>query len=193
MKPLQFYQAWVPWYVAAPMLIAYLVIAIVLYRDLDQRSEMVRIVLPAYALLGALVIPAAVNGRYITVSTQGIRLRNLPLPKGQNYYIAREDIRACTIRTVLTNLDNTLVRTYIVGVDCRQGQIDLAYPYSKYEAALQVAQQFAAALNQGPVPFTIPCQAATREPQQSGRRLVRVLLWGGAFIAAIILGAYWEI
>lgn len=193
MKPLQFYQAWVPWYLAAPMLIGYLVIAIVLYRDLDQRSEMVRIVLPAYALLGALVIPAAVNGRYITVSPQGIRLRNLPLPKGQNYDIPREKIRACTVRSVRTNYEGNAITTYTVGVDCSEGQIDLAYPYSKYEAALQVAQQFAAALNQGPVPFTIPCQAAWREPEKSGRRVVRVLLWGGAFIAAIVLGAYWEI
>jgi hypothetical protein len=176
------------------MLIGYIVFAVILFRDLDQRNEMVRIAIPPFALLAALVIPAAVNARQITVSQEGVRLRNVPIPKGKNYDVPRDKIRSCTIRVVRTKLKHGEVTTYIVGVESSQGQIDLAYPYSKYDDAKVVCEQFLAALNQGPVSFRIGFEWAQREPEGSRkRRVITVLAWGGAFIAAIFLGAYWEL
>ncbi len=174
------------------MLIGYIVFAVVLFRDLDQRNEMVRIAIPPFTLLAALVIPAAVNARQITVSREGVQLRNVPIPKGTNYDIPRDKIRSCTIREVRTRVKQSEVTTYIVGVESSQGQIDVAYPYTKYEEAKQVAEQFIAALNQGPVPFQIGFEWAWREPEAAKKRGVKVLAWAGAFIAAICLGAYWE-
>lgn len=176
------------------MVIGYIVFSVILFRDLDQRNEMVRIAIPPFSLLGLLVIPAVVNARQITVSREGVRLRNVPIPKGANYNVPREKIRSCTIRMVRTKVKHGELTTYIVGVDSNEGQIDLAYPYTKYEDAKLVCEQFIAALNQGPVPYQIGFAWAQREPEGSRKkRVITVLAWGGAFIAAIFLGAYWEL
>lgn len=176
------------------MVIGYIVFAVILFRDLDQRNEAVRIAIPPFSLLGLLVFPAAVNARQITVSREGVRLRNVPIPKGKNYDVPREQIRSCTIRVVKTRVKHSDVTTYIVGVESSQGQIDLAYPYSKYDDAKVVCEQFIEALNQGPVPYRIGFEWAQREPEGSRKkRVITVLAWGGAFIAAVFLGAYWEI
>ncbi len=194
MKPLKIYQPWMPWWLAAPIVILYIIFAVLLFRDLDQRNEMVRVMIPPWVLLGALVLPAAINARSITVSSQGVRLRNVPIPMGKNYDVGRDAIRSCTIRVVRTKLKHGEETTYIVGVESDQGQIDLAYPYSKYDDAKLIAEQVIAALNQGAVLHKIGFEWANREPEGvRKRRVTKALLWGGAFVAAILLGGYWEV
>lgn len=174
------------------MLIAYIVFATLLFRDLDQRSEAVRIAIPPFSLLGLLVIPAAINVRKITVSSAGVKVQNLPIPKGKNWDIPRNDIRSCTIRYTRSKTKHGEYITYIVGVDSGEGQVDIAYPYTKRDDAWKMAEQFAAALNHGAVIRQIGVEHTTHEPESVKKLKWKALLWGGAFIAAVLLGGYWE-
>jgi hypothetical protein len=198
MPPLRIYQPWVPWWLAAPMLIGYLAFAAFLLRDFNTRDQLVRIAVPPFLLFAWLVIPAAINARVITVSPQGIRVRNRPIPKGRSHDIPRRDIRACTIRTQYSDFDPSsstpsAVADYLVGVDTPKGQIDIAFPYLEYEEAQSVAASIAGALNRDNTLPSIRVEAARQEPIPPPGRVLRIVLWGLAFIAATILGAVWEL
>jgi hypothetical protein len=175
------------------MLIGYILFAVVLFRDLDQRNEMVRVAIPPFSLLGLLVVPAAMNVRKITVSSNGVTVKNMPIPKGANHDIPRNDIRACTVRHIRSKTKHGYVSTYTAGVDSGVGQIDIAYPYSKYEEAWKIAEQFASALNHGAVTRRISVESTNHEPASAKSWKRKVLLWLGAFIVAVILGGVWEV
>jgi hypothetical protein len=195
MTPFRMRQPWVPWWIALPMLSGYVAFGWVLVRDFNEPGQMVRIILPAYVLLGAIVLPAAMNRRFITVSREGVRVVNGPIPKGRNVSVAGQDIRSVSIRTQYAHFDSEAegssasIAHYLVGVEATSGHIDIAYPYLKYESAASVARQIAAALGNG-LSVTSAGQRVAEENRWT--RVRKILVWLGLFLLAIFAGAYWE-
>jgi len=194
--PLRLQQPWVPWWIAVPMLIAYFAFGWVLLRDFNKRGEMVRMIVPVYVLSGALVLPAAVNRRFIRISREGVRVVNGPFPAGRNVTVAGPDIRAASIRPQYAHFGSESGGSssgflhYLVGVETSSGHIDIAYPYLKHKHALMIARQMAAALGDG-----VPVTSKAKPVVEINRwvRVRKILVWFGLFLLAIFAGAYWEI
>lgn len=173
------------------MLILYLLLAVLLFRNKDKHSQMVRVIVPAYALLGWQVIPAAINVRRITVSFKGVQLRNLPIPKGKNFDLTRDQIRSVTTRQIQTTAGDQIMTLYVAGVDAESGQVDLTYTYPTYEEAKAIADRCAASLNHGPITRRIKVTTTTQEPEHLQALKQTILLWLGAYLAAFLVGIYW--
>ena len=180
------------------MVALYLYIGWLLVGQMEVPNSAVRIILPAYALFGWLVVPGGLNSRIIRVSPHGVKVTNGPFPKGRRVNVKREDIHACTIReqvSVFRSENGTwaAIPNYLVGVETRATLHDVAYPYLKNEQAVEVGRRIAAALNADPALPAIPLRGTTLEPASNLGWRMRVLLWGGLFIAATLVGAYWEL
>ena len=77
---------------------------------------------------------------------------------------------------------------YLVGVETRDAQIDVAYPYLKFEEAKPWPKRIAAALNENRLLPEILLPHATREPARDTRWRLKVLAWGGIFLLASFAG-----
>lgn len=98
-------QQWMPAWLAVPLLAGYAAGAVLLYRAAQAPGKYGRIPIPAYGLLAALLIPAAVNARRIRAGREGVQVTNGPIARGGKLWVARRDIRACTIRTQYAHFD----------------------------------------------------------------------------------------
>ena len=179
------------------MLVVYLIFGALLVWDFDKAGEGVRIIIPAFLLLGVLVLPAALNSRIIRVGSNGVQVTNGPFPRGRKVDVAREDIRYCNVRVQYTSFESesggsAKVDNYLVDKETRRRQIDIAYPYLKQEEAEAVAKRMAEALNQDGLLRPIGLARASEAPEADEGWRMKVLAWGGLFIVAIIAGAFGE-
>lgn len=169
-----------------------------LLRSFAAAHSGVRILIPAYAVLGALIVPAAVNRRIITAGAGGVKVRNGPIPRGRTVDVSREEIRFCNVRLQYSEFEgedagSARIANYLAGVETRSGeQVDIAYPYLSLDEAKNVAMQIAAALNQNRLLPPIGLGEAQREPAPDSKWRLKVFAWGGLFAAAILAGVVWE-
>lgn len=173
------------------MLLLYLLFAVLLFHNKDKHRQMVRAIVPAYALLGWQVLPAAINVRRVKTSVKGVQIRNLPIPKGKNFDITRDQIRSVTTRHIQTTAGDQIMNLYVAGIDTDIGQVDLTYTYPTYEEATAIADRFAASLNHGPITRRIKVTTTTQEPEHLKALKKTILLWLGAYLVAILMGVYW--
>lgn len=197
MPTLHMRQRWAPWWIGLPLLAAYLGFGYLLVGTLNQPNQATRIFLPVYAVLGALVLPAALNSRIITAGPHGVRVTNGPIPLGRKINLEHDAIWACNVRAQYSRFRSEHgswgdVENYIVGVETRNAQFDVAYPYLKVEEARAVVERLAAALNEDRQLRAIPIARASFEPNTSAGWRMKVLSWTGVFILAILAGAVWE-
>ena len=180
------------------MLAAYLGFGWLLIRDFDKMGPGVRVFIPPFVLLGALVLPAALNARIITAGPEGVKVRNGPFPKGRKVTVKRVDILYCNVRTQYSYFESESgtsahVENHLAGIDTIGGQIDIAYPYLKMEDATAAAQWIADGLNQDRTLASVPVTLARRDPEANSNWRRQVLSWGGLFILAALAGAAWEL
>ena len=180
------------------MLAGYLGFGWALIQSLDRQGQFVRIFLPPFFLLGALVLPAALNARIIPAGPEGVKVWNGPFPKGRNVTVTRVDILYCNVRTQYSYFEgdsgtsSAEVENHLAGIDTIGGQIDIAYPYLKMEDAMAAAQWLADGLNQDRTLRSVPVTTARRDPETNSNWRRQVLAWGGLFILALLAGAVWE-
>ena len=194
---LRFRQRWTPWWLAVPILGVYLVFGGVLLWSFHEPGQQVRVILPAYLILGILVLPATLNSRIINVGSHGVKVTNGPFPRGRKVDVARDDIWACNVRVQHTAFSSrygktTWVPNYLVGIETRNKQIDVAYPYLKVEEARKVVERMAAALNADRSLRAIPITNASFEPDTNAGWRIKVLAWLGVFLLAVLAGGVWE-
>jgi hypothetical protein len=186
---------WAHWAFGAGAIVLSLYFGYIITRGLvDPRSygQGVRIFIPPYVLCCYWTLATALNVRTVLVTATSVRVKIRPFPVGTGYHIDRSEISRCyTRRIVVTQDDVVLGRLVTAGIETCQGvQIDLSGPYESEEAATAGAAEFTHVLNSEPGSTPIPLYPGLCAAPDITRK-GRTILWGAAFVLAILVGGAW--
>lgn len=171
-------------------------VAVISWGKPEDAGQSIRIVIPALVLCLYWTLAIVFNMRTTVVTPDRIRVRVRPFPTRPGHTIERGDIWHLYVRQHHDRgEDGDILETfYIVGVETTdREQIDLR-PYKGSDRAVSRARDIAAVLNSVPDRSPIVIRPPSGDSSKTRRqRAWRVLIWGGAFILAILLGGAWEI
>ncbi|HYP05408.1 MAG TPA: hypothetical protein VER03_04165 [Bryobacteraceae bacterium] len=195
MKELLVRERMAPWWVGLLVgLVCAFFIWVVFASAAEGGSEAagLRVFIPVVAIGSYLGLAVVLNVRMVEVTPTGVRIWNGPVPIGASVNTAREEIRVCYARYIVTMHKGSVAdRFYTAGVETHAGrQIDIYRRFKNPDKALEAAERVAGVLNYGAV-TQIPAGLENQKRDYSHRP--KVLAWGALFICAVIMGAIWEI
>ena len=165
------------------------------FRDSAGYGDGIRIIIPPFFLFMYLALALALNYRVATVRPASVHVSVLPIPMLSSIRVDRNDILHVYARMVI-NYDKENLKTetyYSAGVETKQGrQVDITGPQPNLKMAKIHTEAIAQILNAGQHRHTIPVLEAAAKTDDPKIK-TRVLIWGGAFVFLILLGAAWEI
>lgn len=145
---------------------------------------------PFWFLMGYLIALGALNTRRVWLDSAGVRLKNGPLPgTGGDQAIPKESLRQIGHRLNFEREGKgPLLRYYTAGVETTSGQwIEVLGRFDTPAGSERAAQQIASTLA---LPVNSVCGPPLGVPRSAAWRVIG---WGGAFIAALIWGAFVEL
>ena len=162
-------------------------------RNLDRPERMEegeRIMIPFFGVLAYIALAGAASVRRVTISPEGVRVRQLPFPLGEHFTLPRQTITAVYAREFPAFKTTRIY--YAIGVFAKGRAYDLHYPLSTLQEAERAAGDVARILNGNPGHPAVGLRHAESQ-QQSTRRKFVILLWLGVTIASVLAGAAWEL
>jgi hypothetical protein len=192
-------QRWMslPWGILTLLIfLVFLAVGVISATDYPNERPSVRMVIPAFALYGYVVLALLVNWRTSVITPHGLAVSVWPLVVRPPGRLPRQKIRCCYYRNVSTYDEGTLLESYFsAGVESWDGRrIEISAPHETAAQAMEVAHQAAAVLNLAPGQSPIPVEEIDQLPGMAEIRFVILLMgfWLALFLAAIGLGAAWE-
>ena len=157
----------------------------------------VRLAIPLYVVAVYWVVACLVNRRTADVKPGGMWVLVWPIPVLLPRRIAREKIRHCYVRRVSVYDEGTELETHFsTGVETLGGHLIGVSDYHQTEGeAAGIAKQVAGVLNQANGGNRIEIFEVDQLPTraEAGRIVLRGLFWLVVLLAAIFLGAMWDL
>ena len=156
----------------------------------ERMEEGERIMVPFFGVLAYLALAGAASVRRVTISPEGVRVRQFPFPLGVHVTLRRETITGVYARELPPDARKRV--TYAIGVFAKGKRYDIHDQLPTLPEAEKAAGDVARILNSNPAYAAVGVQSA--DSRHSGSRLgCLVLVWAGLTIVAVILGAIWEL
>ena len=154
-----------------------------------------RLIAPMYAVAGYWMLTLC-NRRTVVVDATGVRVTFGPVPAVRGYFVPRKEIAFCYARDTVANYEEGAVPdgTYFaIGVETRAGQ--RLHFYSRdagKETALAAAREISQIFNANPAEPRIEARLVTAGYVEATVKR-EFVFWGVLALAAIALGAFWEL
>jgi hypothetical protein len=162
-------------------------------RHLDRPERMEegeRIMIPFFGVLAYMALAGAASVRRVTISPEGVRVRQFPFPLGDHATLPRHTITGIYAREIRAQKPARII--YAIGVFAKGKAYDLHEGLPTPQEAEKAAGDVARILNGNPAhPAVGVTQADSRH--DGSRRGPLALLWAGLAIAGVIAGAIWEL
>lgn len=189
---LRYSSRWVKWWVA---LFCVFVMAPFFAAPFLGDEEGVRIAIPICVPAAYLLLQLLFNRRRVTVNATGVHLRNRPFPGFTGMSVRRDEITHCYVREVVEyNEGQEIDRHYLAGVATQRAGIqDITGPLPSVNMAREAAYQICGVLNTHPTASKLEVRPVLQSASPAAGWRKAVWVWLFLFLAAIAVGAYWEL
>lgn len=193
---LQQHRRWAHWAAAVGtivLLIGFGALIIVTLRDPEEMGEGIRILIPPFLVMLYPAMAVIANYKTIQIRPEGVRITVAPFPTKFNVFIPRDKVSLIYARLAADGGEDAgYVKLFTAGIESAKGQqFDISEGYPSVEPAWEQARAIAAILNASNSKPPIPIEFAQTKRDFTFVR--RLLTWLVVVIAAILLGAYWEV
>ncbi len=186
---LRYSTRWVPPWFAAAFFVVFLPFgwaALVILLTPPPHPEAIRILVPVALPTLYLLLQLIFNHRRVLVTPTEVHVTHGPFPGGNYLTLPRADIRLCYARKVLG--------LQVAGVESTGAVlVDVSPPTLTLMDARAAAYQIRGVLNSHPSAPTLEVGPATPPLGASWAWRVVVYIWTAAFLAALLLGVFWEL